>query len=149
MILESGGSFQCSECGKSFSVKGQCRRHVQNVHSFHQKVLCPVCHRYMKNSTTLKSHLRGTHGVYQKWMLWSKTEIRSKWINSIISWYVHRWGILHWKSWQEICFINDNGTKALAECRQCSLYFHPSVKNPMVNLLRLLHIFLLSCLNKK
>jgi len=66
MILESGGQFECSECGRSFTMKSQCRRHVQNVHSNHQKILCPVCHKYMKNPTTLKSHLRGSHGVYQK-----------------------------------------------------------------------------------
>ena len=65
MIIKSGNQFKCSECGRSFIVKSQCRRHVQNVHS-KQKELCPICHKFMKNQTTLKSHLRGTHGVYQK-----------------------------------------------------------------------------------
>lgn len=64
MIFKSGDQFQCSECGRSFVVKSQCRRHVKNVHST-QKELCPICQKYMKNKTTLKSHLRGTHGVYQ------------------------------------------------------------------------------------
>ena len=64
MIFKSGDQFQCSECGRSFLVKSQCRRHVKNVHST-QKELCPICQKYMKNKTTLKSHLRGTHGVYQ------------------------------------------------------------------------------------
>ena len=69
MILESNGQFECSVCGRGFPLKKTCRRHVQNVHCDHQKVLCPVCQKYMKKQTTLKSHLRGSHGVYQKWTI--------------------------------------------------------------------------------
>jgi len=66
MILESNGQFECSLCGRGFPMKKTCRRHVLNVHSDNQKIICSICHKYLKNQTSLKTHLRGSHGVYQK-----------------------------------------------------------------------------------
>jgi len=65
LIQYANGQYECGMCGKGFPLKITCRRHVQNVHSNNQKVLCHVCNKYMKNSGTLKAHLRGSHGIYQ------------------------------------------------------------------------------------
>ena len=65
LIQYANGQYECGMCGKGFPLKITCRRHVQNVHSNNQKVLCHVCNKYMKNSGTLKAHLRGRHGIYQ------------------------------------------------------------------------------------
>jgi len=65
LIQQTNGQFECAICGRGFPLKITCRRHVQNVHSDNQRVLCHVCNKYMKNSGTLKAHLRGAHGIYQ------------------------------------------------------------------------------------
>jgi len=65
MIQYANGQYQCAMCGRGFPLKITCRRHVKSVHSDNQQVLCHICNKYMKNSGTLKAHLRGTHGIYQ------------------------------------------------------------------------------------
>jgi len=58
--------YECTVCGKGFPMKKTCRRHIQTVHTDNQQVVCHVCNKQMKNNASLKTHLRGTHGVYQK-----------------------------------------------------------------------------------
>ena len=51
-------SFECTLCGRGFP-------HIQTVHTGDQKVLCHVCNKLLKNKASLKTHLRGAHGIYQ------------------------------------------------------------------------------------
>jgi len=57
--------FECTLCGRGFPLKITCRRHIQTVHNEDQKVLCHVCNKQLKNTASLKTHLRGAHGIYQ------------------------------------------------------------------------------------
>lgn len=63
---EVNGQFTCTTCGRGFPKKITCRRHIRTVHSQDQEVVCPVCNRTLKNSGSLKAHLRGTHNIYQR-----------------------------------------------------------------------------------
>jgi len=65
LIQYANDQYECSICGRGFPLKITCRRHVQNVHSDNQRVLCHVCNKHMKNTSTLKAHLRTSHGIYQ------------------------------------------------------------------------------------
>jgi len=65
LIQHANGQYECTICGRGFPLKITCRRHVQNVHSDNQRVLCHVCNKHMKNTDTLKAHLRTSHGIYQ------------------------------------------------------------------------------------
>jgi len=65
LIQYANGQYECRMCGRGFPLKITCRRHVQNVHSDNQRVLCHVCNKLMKNTSTLKAHLRTSHGIYQ------------------------------------------------------------------------------------
>ena len=58
--------YECTVCGKGFPMKKTCRRHIQTVHTDNQQVVCHVCNKQMKNNASLKTHLRGSHGIYQK-----------------------------------------------------------------------------------
>jgi len=58
-------NFECTLCGRGFPLKITCRRHIQTVHTGDQKVLCHVCNKLLKNNASLKTHLRGAHGIYQ------------------------------------------------------------------------------------
>ena len=58
-------SFECTLCGRGFPLKITCRRHIQTVHTGDQKVLCHVCNKLLEKNASLKTHLRGAHGIYQ------------------------------------------------------------------------------------
>jgi len=59
------GSAQCNLCGKSFSRKYECARHIKTVHDEHCKPeKCSICEKNFKNMQCLKAHLRGSHYVY-------------------------------------------------------------------------------------
>lgn len=59
------GTAQCNLCGKSFSRKYECARHMKTVHAEHSKLeKCSICEKNFKNLQCLKAHMRGSHYVY-------------------------------------------------------------------------------------
>ena len=64
----NGEGFSCGLCGKGLGTqKGNCRRHIRNVHSKSSSNLtCEFCQKSYKNYDTLRSHQRANHGVYRQ-----------------------------------------------------------------------------------
>ena len=60
--------FSCGLCGKGFGMeKGNCKRHIRNVHSKTiSNLTCEFCQKSYKNYDTLRSHQRANHGVYKQ-----------------------------------------------------------------------------------
>jgi len=64
-IVYEDGTALCNLCGKTFSRKYECARHMKTVHAEPSKLeKCYVCHKNFKNLQCLKAHMRGSHSVY-------------------------------------------------------------------------------------
>ena len=67
-IIEGPDGFTCGLCGKGFgSEKGNCKRHIRNVHTKAvASLMCEFCQKSYKNYDTLRSHQRANHGIYKQ-----------------------------------------------------------------------------------
>ena len=48
--------FQCQACGKQFSDRSNCRRHVKSAHFEEEQVSCSLCGKFYKNKRSTKTH---------------------------------------------------------------------------------------------
>jgi len=62
-ILEgpAGKEFICQKCGKVFSDRSNCRRHVRAMHTHEKPEACAICGNVLKNKNSLMCHIRQYH----------------------------------------------------------------------------------------
>ena len=51
-------TFTCSECGKSFSTRSRCKRHIQSIHTKARPYACQFCNKRFKEKIHCKMHER-------------------------------------------------------------------------------------------
>ena len=55
-VYPSVEKFQCQDCGKVFSERGNCRRHVKEFHFGEDQVSCQNCGKNFKNKRYAQAH---------------------------------------------------------------------------------------------
>eukprot|EP00091_Calanus_sinicus_P014222 TRINITY_DN31652_c0_g1_i1.p1 TRINITY_DN31652_c0_g1~~TRINITY_DN31652_c0_g1_i1.p1 ORF type:complete len:126 (-),score=31.65 TRINITY_DN31652_c0_g1_i1:47-424(-) len=68
-VLKTGSGFTCTECGKEFNDKSNCRRHLVNIVIKHTRpimLLKIIKENYMERSTMQLSMFKLEHLIYYK-----------------------------------------------------------------------------------
>ena len=63
--ISSTGRWRCLVCFKEFKLRSSACRHYNDAHLTTQPLRCQFCNLESKNTSSLRQHLRTTHGITQ------------------------------------------------------------------------------------